>query len=251
MIKVCNLKKSFKEKEILKNISLEFEKGKTNFIIGESGSGKTLFLRCLLGLLEVTSGDIFYEGINSKVMNSQEKRQLRSKIGVVFQKSALFDSMNVEENVTFPLLMFANISKKEMKERTLNVLERVKLIDDRKKLPNELSGGMQKRVAIARAVVNNPKFLFCDEPNSGLDPKTSILIDNLIYELTREYKTTTVVISHDMNSVVEIAEKVILFKKGSKVWEGNSTEILKVKEVEVIDFFSSSSLFKKLYALSK
>lgn len=251
MIKVQNLKKSFLDKEILKGISVDFEQGKTNLIIGESGSGKTLFLRCLLGLLEISYGDIFFEGKNSKEMSLKEQSDLRSKIGVVFQKSALFDSINVQENVMFPLLMFTNLSQKEIEQRALHVLERVKLINDRKKLPNELSGGMQKRVAIARAVVNNPKFLFCDEPNSGLDPKTSVLIDNLIYELTQEYKTTTVVITHDMNSVIEIGEKVILFKKGNKIWEGTSQGIFEENDIDVVDFISSSVVFKKMRLIKK
>ena len=246
MIKVSNLKKSFLEKEILKGISLEFEQGKINLVIGESGSGKTVFLRCLLGLLEATSGDIFYEGINSKKMSLKEQSVLRSSIGVVFQKSALLDSMTVEENIMFPLMMFTRKSSKEMLEIAHGVLDRVKLFDDRKKYPNELSGGMQKRVAIARAVVNNPKFLFCDEPNSGLDPKNSYLIDNLIYELTQEYRTTTIIITHDMNSVIEIGEKIILIKQGNNVWEGTSKEILDTKNKDVIDFMRDSVLFKKL-----
>lgn len=246
MIKVRDLKKSFQDIEILKGISVDLEEGKTNLIIGQSGSGKTVFIKCLLGLLIADSGQIFYKGIDSADMNFEEQRKLRAKIGVVFQGSALFDSMSVEENVMFPLKMFTRQSAKEMKENVGRVLERVKLESAHQKYPSELSGGMQKRVAIARAIVNNPDFLFCDEPNSGLDPKTAIVIDQLIQELTKEYGTTTVINTHDMNSVMEIGEKIIFLKNGFKQWEGNSNQILTTTNESVLDFVYSSNLFKKI-----
>ncbi|XOD68302.1 MAG: ABC transporter ATP-binding protein [Flavobacteriales bacterium Tduv] len=246
MIEVRDLKKSFQEVEVLKGISVAFEQGKTNLIIGKSGSGKTVFLKCLLGLIEPTSGEIFYEGVNSRDMNFDRRKELRAEIGAVFQSSALFDSMTVAENVLFPLEMFTNHSELQMKEKVDRVLDRVKLENTHHKYPSELSGGMQKRVAIARAIVNNPKFLFCDEPNSGLDPKTSIVIDQLIHELTQEYNTTTIINTHDMNSVMEIGEKIIFLKDGFKAWEGNSTDILKTDNQMVVDFVYSSNLFKKI-----
>ncbi|WP_103327620.1 ABC transporter ATP-binding protein [Bacteroidetes bacterium endosymbiont of Geopemphigus sp.] len=246
MIKVCDLKKSFQDIEILKGISIDLEEGKTNLIIGQSGSGKTVFVKCLLGLLIPDFGQIFYKGIDSNAMNLEERRKLRAKIGVVFQGSALFDSMSVEENVMFPLKMFTEQSPKEMKENVNRVLERVKLESAHQKYPSELSGGMQKRVAIARAIVNNPDFLFCDEPNSGLDPKTAIVIDQLIQELTKEYSTTTVINTHDMNSVMEIGEKIIFLKNGFKQWEGSSNKILTTTNESVLDFVYSSNLFKKI-----
>lgn len=246
MIEVRDLKKSFQGAEVLKGISVTFEQGKTNLIIGQSGSGKTIFLKCLLGLIEPTSGEIFYQGFNSRNMDFDLWKALREKIGTVFQSSALFDSMTVAENVSFPLTMFTNYSECQMKEKVDRVLERVKLENAHHKYPSKLSGGMQKRVAIARAIVNNPKFLFCDEPNSGLDPKTSIVIDQLIHEITKEYNTTTIINTHDMNSVIEIGEKIVFLKDGLKSWEGNSTEILETDNQTVVDFVYSSNLFKKI-----
>ncbi|XOD69411.1 MAG: ABC transporter ATP-binding protein [Flavobacteriales bacterium AspAUS03] len=246
MIEVHNLKKSFQEIEVLKGISVAFEQGKTNLIIGQSGSGKTVFLKCLLGLIEPSFGEIFYEGINNRDMDFYRRKALRAKIGTVFQGSALFDSMTVAENILFPLTMFTHQSEHEMKNKVDQVLERVRLKEAHHKYPSELSGGMQKRVAIARAIVNNPKFLFCDEPNSGLDPKTAIVIDNLIHELTREYNTTTIINTHDMNSVMEIGEKIIFLKDGFKAWEGNATEILNTDNQVVIDFVYSSNLFQRI-----
>ncbi|MBU3821188.1 ATP-binding cassette domain-containing protein [Flavobacteriaceae bacterium XHP0103] len=246
MIEVKDLHKSFGDVEILKGISTSFEKGKTNLIIGQSGSGKTVFLKCLLGLFNYESGTISYEGKIFSNLDEDEKRNLRAEIGMVFQGSALFDSMTIAENVMFPLRMFTKQSKSEMEDRVNFVLKRVNLDDAHKKMPSEASGGMQKRVAIARAIVNNPKYLFCDEPNSGLDPRTSIVIDNLIQEITREYNITTVINSHDMNSVMEIGEKIVFLKDGYKEWEGSKKTIFKTDNKAVTNFVYSSNLFKKV-----
>ncbi len=246
MIAVENLHKSFGDAHVLKGITTTFEKGKTNLIIGQSGSGKTVFLKCLLGLFTPEEGAITYEGKVYSELSLDEQRDLRQEMGMVFQGSALFDSMTVQGNVMFPLDMFTRQSKSEMQDRVDFVLKRVNLVDAHHKYPSELSGGMQKRVAIARAIVMNPKYLFCDEPNSGLDPKTAILIDNLIQEITKEYDITTVINSHDMNSVMEIGEKIIFLKDGFKEWEGSNKEIFKTDNVAVTDFVYSSELFKKV-----
>ena len=246
MIEVKNIFKSFGNSEVLKEINSVFHRGKTNLIIGQSGSGKTVLLKCLLGLYDVDSGDIVYDGISSKDMNSNDKLEISRQMGMVFQGSALFDSMNVLENVRFPLDMLTNIEESEKNARAMKFIERVNLEDAINKLPSELSGGMQKRVAIARAVVMNPKYLFCDEPNSGLDPKTAIVIDQLIQEITKEYNITTVINSHDMNSVIEIGENIVFLKDGIKIWQGTNKEILKSKNKEVEDFVYSSELLKKL-----
>ncbi|MDA8768756.1 ATP-binding cassette domain-containing protein [Winogradskyella sp.] len=246
MIEVKNLHKSFGEAHILKGISTTFEKGKTNLIIGQSGSGKTVFLKCLLGLFEYEKGTIAYEGRVMSDLTPNEKRDLRAQIGMVFQGSALFDSMTIAENVMFPLKMFTKQSKSEMEDRVDFVLKRVNLPEAHSKMPSEASGGMQKRVAIARAIVNNPKYLFCDEPNSGLDPKTAIVIDNLIQEITDEYQITTVINSHDMNSVMEIGEKIVFLKDGLKAWEGSKDNIFKTDNEVVTNFVYSSNLFKKV-----
>ncbi|WP_375235620.1 ABC transporter ATP-binding protein [Winogradskyella sp.] len=246
MIEVKNLHKSFGEAHILKGISTTFEKGKTNLIIGQSGSGKTVFLKCLLGLFEYEKGTIAYEGRVMSDLTPNEKRDLRAQIGMVFQGSALFDSMTIAENVMFPLRMFTKQSKREMEDRVDFVLKRVNLPNAHNKMPSEASGGMQKRVAIARAIVNNPKYLFCDEPNSGLDPKTAIVIDNLIQEITDEYQITTVINSHDMNSVMEIGEKIVFLKDGLKAWEGSKDNIFKTDNEVVTNFVYSSNLFKKV-----
>ncbi|ARV09247.1 ABC transporter ATP-binding protein [Winogradskyella sp. PC-19] len=246
MIEVKDLHKSFGEAHILKGISTSFEKGKTNLIIGQSGSGKTVFLKCLLGLFEYEEGTIAYEGRIMKDLTPNEKRDLRAQIGMVFQGSALFDSMTIAENVMFPLRMFTKQSKSEMEDRVNFVLKRVNLPDAHNKMPSEASGGMQKRVAIARAIVNNPKYLFCDEPNSGLDPRTAIVIDNLIQEITDEYQMTTVINSHDMNSVMEIGEKIVFLKDGLKEWEGSKETIFRTENKAVTDFVYSSNLFKKV-----
>ncbi|GAA0747186.1 MULTISPECIES: ABC transporter ATP-binding protein [Flavobacteriaceae] len=246
MIEVKNLHKSFGEAHILKGITTSFEKGKTNLIIGQSGSGKTVFLKCLLGLFDYEEGSIAYEGKIFSKLSPDEKRNLRAEIGMVFQGSALFDSMTIAENVMFPLRMFTKQSKSEMQDRVDFVLKRVNLDDAHNKMPSEASGGMQKRVAIARAIVNNPKYLFCDEPNSGLDPKTAIVIDNLIQEITDEYNITTVINSHDMNSVMEIGEKIVFLKNGLKEWEGSKDTIFKTDNEAVTNFVYSSELFKKV-----
>lgn len=246
MIEVENLHKSFSGVEVLKGISTSFEKGKTNLIIGQSGSGKTVFLKCLLGLFDYEEGIIAYDKKVFSQLTEDEKRNLRAEIGMVFQGSALFDSMTIAQNVMFPLQMFTNQSKSEMEDRVDFVLKRVNLDNAHSKMPSEASGGMQKRVAIARAIVNNPKYLFCDEPNSGLDPKTAIVIDNLIQEITDEYQITTVINSHDMNSVMEIGEKIVFLKNGLKEWEGSKETIFKTDNKAVTDFVYSSNLFKKV-----
>jgi phospholipid/cholesterol/gamma-HCH transport system ATP-binding protein len=246
MIVVKGLHKSFGDAHILKDISTSFDKGKTNLIIGQSGSGKTVLIKCLLGLFDYEQGSISYDGKIYSQLSTNEKRDLRAKIGMVFQGGALFDSMTIAENVKFPLRMFTNQNKSEMEDRVNFVLKRVNLGDAHHKMPSEASGGMQKRVAIARAIVNNPKYLFCDEPNSGLDPKTAIVIDNLIQEITDEYNITTVINSHDMNSVMEIGEKIIFLKDGVKAWEGTNETIFKTDNQVVTDFVYSSDLMKKV-----
>lgn len=246
MIEVKNVEKSFGNSKVLKGISTIFETGKTNLIIGQSGSGKTVLLKSLLGIHTPEKGSISFDGRIYSSLSADEKRELRTEIGMVFQGSALFDSMTVAENVGFPLKMFTTKTKAEIKERVNFVLNRVNLVDAHNKLPSEISGGMQKRVAIARAIVNNPKYLFCDEPNSGLDPKTSIVIDNLIKEITEEYNITTVINSHDMNSVMEIGENIVFLKDGLKAWQGTKDEIFHTDNQAVVDFVYSSNLFKKV-----
>ncbi len=246
MIEVKNLEKTFNGQKILKGITTCFDAGKTNLIIGQSGSGKTVFLKSLLGIHIPDAGIISYDGRIYSDMSKNEKRELRTEIGMVFQGSALFDSMTVEENVGFPLKMFSNKNKSQIKERVDFVIDRVHLENAHHKKPSEISGGMQKRVAIARAIVNNPKYLFCDEPNSGLDPKTAIVIDNLIKEITEEYNITTVINTHDMNSVMEIGEKIVFLKNGILEWEGSNKEIFKTNNQAVTDFVYSSELFKKV-----
>ncbi|MDX1471691.1 MAG: ATP-binding cassette domain-containing protein [Flavobacteriaceae bacterium] len=246
MIKVENLRKSFGDTEILKGISTTFEKGKTNLIIGQSGSGKTVFLKTLLGLYKPNAGKITYDGQVYSELSDDEISDLRARMGMVFQGSALFDSMTIEQNVMFPLKLFTKQSRSEMRDRADFVLKRVNLEDAHNKFPSEASGGMQKRVAIARAIVNHPKYLFCDEPNSGLDPNTAIVIDNLIKEITEEYDITTVINSHDMNSVMEIGEKIVFLKDGIKEWEGSRHNIFKTDNKAITDFVYSSNLFKKV-----
>ncbi|MEO9894442.1 ATP-binding cassette domain-containing protein [Aurantibacter sp.] len=246
MIHVDNIHKSFGDTKVLKGVTATFETGKTNLVIGQSGSGKTVFLKCLLGLFTPEEGNISYDGKIYDDLSISEQRNLRQEMGMVFQGSALFDSMTVEGNVKFPLEMFTSQSASEMQDRADFVLKRVNLIDAHKKFPSEISGGMQKRVAIARAIVMNPKYLFCDEPNSGLDPKTAIIIDNLIKEITEEYDITTVINTHDMNSVMEIGEKILFLKNGLKEWEGTNKEIFKTDNEAVTDFVYSSELFKKV-----
>ncbi|MDG1774320.1 MAG: ATP-binding cassette domain-containing protein [Flavobacteriaceae bacterium] len=246
MIQVENIHKSFGDNKVLKGISTSFEKGKTSLIIGQSGSGKTVFLKCLLGLFGLDSGNILYDKDNYANMTLKKKRKLREKMGMVFQGSALFDSMDVADNVRFPLDMFTKQTEEEKNDRVQSVLKRVNIVNADAKFPSEISGGMQKRVAIARAIVMNPKYLFCDEPNSGLDPKTAILIDNLIQEITDEYQMTTVINTHDMNSVMEIGEKIVFLKEGLKAWEGTKEDVFKTDNEAVTDFVYSSELFKKV-----
>ena len=246
MIEVKNLEKTFGDQKVLKGITTSFDSGMTNLIIGQSGSGKTVFLKSLLGIHTPETGTIAFDGRIYSNLTDDEKRELRTEIGMVFQGSALFDSMTVEENIGFPLKMFTKKTAAEIKDRVNFVIDRVKLINANTKKPSEISGGMQKRVAIARAIVNNPKYLFCDEPNSGLDPKTAIVIDNLIKEITEEYNITTVINTHDMNSVMEIGEKIIFLKNGLLEWEGSNKEIFKTDNEAVTDFVYSSELFKKV-----
>lgn len=245
MISVKKLNKTFNGVIVLNDISTEFENGKTNLIIGQSGSGKTVLLKCILGLFGTNGGEIFFDNLSFQKMNIKERSILRQEMGMVFQGSALFDSMSVEENIIFPMRMLTKKSFEEMKERANEVIKRVNLINANKKLPSEISGGMQKRVAIARAIVMNPKYLFCDEPNSGLDPKTSTIIDNLIQEITKEYKITTIINTHDMNSVMEIGEKVLFLENGHKGWEGTNKEVFNTDNETVSNFIYSSNLFKK------
>jgi len=246
MIEVKNLHKSFGGTKVLKGVSTIFESGKTNLIIGQSGSGKTVLLKCLLGLFNYEKGSISYDEKLFLSLSDNEKRTLRSQIGMVFQGGALFDSLTIAENVMFPLRMFTKQSRSEMGDRVNSALKRVNLYDAHDKMPSEASGGMQKRVAIARAIVNNPRYLFCDEPNSGLDPKTAIVIDNLIQEITHENNIVTVINTHDMNSVMEIGENIVFLKDGLKAWEGSKETIFKTDNEVVTDFVYSSNLFKKV-----
>jgi phospholipid/cholesterol/gamma-HCH transport system ATP-binding protein len=240
MIEVVGLNKSFGDNHVLKDISAVFETGKTSLIIGASGSGKSTLARCLVGLITPESGRMLYDGRDFLELSNKEKKELRTEIGFLFQGSALFDFMTVEENIRFPLDMLTNLTKKEKQMRVDEVLERVEMPTSHKLFPSELSGGMKKRVGIARAISPQPKYLFCDEPNSGLDPQTSIVIDNLIHEITVEYNITTLVISHDMNSVMEIGEYILFIHKGDKWWEGDNQKILKTDNEELLSFVNAS-----------
>jgi len=247
MIRTQELRKSFDGQPILKGVNTVFEKGKTNLIIGQSGSGKTVFMKCLVGLLEPDSGSIFYDEVNFTRLKARERTHTRKKIGMLFQGSALFDSLTVEENVIFPLEMFnKDMTRKEKLERAHFCLDRVNISNANHLYPAEISGGMKKRVAIARAIANSPDYLFCDEPNSGLDPQTAIVIDNLISEITSELNITTVINTHDMNSVMEIGDHVVFLYKGDLWWEGTSDEILTSGNKEVEDFVYASELMRKL-----
>ena len=246
MIEVKNIKKSFGDKVVIEDVSAVMKAGQCNLIIGTSGSGKTVLMKCLVGLYEVDAGKVEYNERNFSALSHKERKPIQQEIGMVFQGGALFDSLNVEKNVMFPLTMFSQMTFLERRERANTCLNRVNLVNVGHLFPSELSGGMKKRVAIARAIANNPKYLFCDEPNSGLDPKTSLVIDKLIQEITEEYKTTTVINTHDMNSVTEIGEKTIFIYKGKKWWEGNSEEIMKSDNVELNDFVFASKMMQSL-----
>ncbi|MCC7301487.1 MAG: ATP-binding cassette domain-containing protein [Bacteroidia bacterium] len=246
MIEVRNISRSFGDKQVVKDFSFTCDKGKTNLIIGESGSGKTVTMKCMVGLLEPDSGNVLYDGKNFTGMSLNERKMIRREIGMLFQGAALFDSMTVEENVMFPLQMFTEMSSQEKLDRVNFCLNRVNIQNANAKFPSEISGGMKKRVAIARAIVLNPKYLFCDEPNSGLDPKTSILIDDLIQEITYEFNMTTLVITHDMNSVMEIGDKIAFFHKGNKAWEGSRHDILQATNEQLVDFVYASKFLKSL-----
>jgi phospholipid/cholesterol/gamma-HCH transport system ATP-binding protein len=246
MIEVRNIHKIFGTHHVLDGISAEFLPGKTNLIIGGSGSGKTTLLKCMVGLHEPNKGKVVYDGRDFTAMDFEERISIRKEIGMLFQGAALFDSMTVEENILFPLNMFTTQSLKEKKDRANFCLERVNLAGKNALYPAELSGGMKKRVGIARAIAMNPKYLFCDEPNSGLDPKTAIVIDELIHELTLEYQTTTIVVTHDMNSVLGIGEHIIFLHNGQKWWEGTKEEIITSKNVELNEFIFASKFMKAL-----
>jgi phospholipid/cholesterol/gamma-HCH transport system ATP-binding protein len=243
MIEVKGIYKSFDNRLVLEDISTVFEKGQTNLVIGQSGSGKTVLLKCILGLHEVDSGKIYYNEREFTGMGEKPRKKLRQEIGMVFQGGALFDSLTVEQNVRFPLDMFTFQSAKEKQNRVDFCLERVNLKEAHRLYPSEISGGMKKRVAIARAIVLNPKYLFCDEPNSGLDPETATLIDKLIQEITKEYGITTIINTHDMNSVIEIGEKVLFISDGKKCWEGTNRDILKTDSAELNKFIFSNKLY--------
>ncbi|MDC0249471.1 ATP-binding cassette domain-containing protein [Flavobacteriales bacterium] len=246
MIEIKNIEKKFGDNHVLRDLSFQFERGKTNLIIGESGSGKTTLIKILIGLDKIDSGNVLFDGINFNTIKLNEQRKLRQEIGMLFQAGALYDYMSVEENIMFPLSMFTNKTDEEKLERVNFCLKRVNLAGDNNLLPSELSGGMRKRVAIARAIVMQPKYLFCDEPNSGLDPKTAIVIDNLIQEITKEYNITTIVNTHDMNSVMEIGEKIAFINHGKIWWTGNKEELLHSENKELNDFVFASELFKRL-----
>lgn len=244
MIETIDLKKGFGEKIVINGVSAVFKSGQCNLIIGTSGSGKTVLMKCLVGLFEPDSGSIIYDGRNFTHMDEHERKQLRQQIGMLFQGSALFDSQTVQQNVMFPLDMFTTLTYKQKLQKVNETLDRVNLKDANKKYPAEISGGMKKRVGIARAVVLQPKFLFCDEPNSGLDPQTSLLIDKLIHEITVEFKITTVINTHDMNSVMEIGDHILYMYQGEKEWEGNKRDIIYNKNKLLNDFIFASEFLQ-------
>lgn len=251
MIEVKNVRKSFGDKVVLDDVSAIMEPGKTNLIIGSSGSGKTVFMKCMVGLLKPDSGQIMYEGKDLTNIDPQDLKEIRTQIGMLFQGSALFDSMTVERNVRFPLDMFTKMTRKEKLVRVNEVLDRVNLEGANKKFPAEISGGMKKRVALARALVLNPKYLFCDEPNSGLDPQTSLVIDKLIQELTLEFKMTTVINTHDMNTVMESGDHIVYMHKGKKKWEGSSRDIIFSEDQDLNEFIFASEFLAKAKEMSK
>ena len=246
MIEVRNLTKSFGDKVVLDNINVTFETGKTNLIIGQSGSGKTVLMKNLVGLLQRTSGKVLYDDRDFTQMSKKEKVLMRREMGMIFQSAALFDSLNVLENVMFPLDMFSTMNYRERVKRAQECLDRVNLIEAQQKYPGEISGGMQKRVAIARAIVMNPKYLFCDEPNSGLDPKTSLVIDELLSGITKDYNMTTIINTHDMNSVMGIGENICFIYQGHKEWQGNKDEVMTSTNEKLNDLVFASDLFRKV-----
>lgn len=246
MIEVRNLTKSFGDKVVLDNINVTFETGKTNLIIGQSGSGKTVLMKNLVGLLQPTSGEVLYDNRDFIRMSKKEKVLMRREMGMIFQSAALFDSLNVLENVMFPLDMFSTMNYRERVKRAQECLDRVNLIEAQQKYPGEISGGMQKRVAIARAIVMNPKYLFCDEPNSGLDPKTSLVIDELLSGITKDYNMTTIINTHDMNSVMGIGENICFIYQGHKEWQGNKDEVMTSTNEKLNDLVFASDLFRKV-----
>ena len=249
MIEVKHLYKSFGNKEVLTDINTVFEDGKINLIIGQSGAGKTVLMKNVVGLLEPTKGEILYDGRNFVQMSKHDKVLMRREMGMIFQSAALFDSLSVLENVTFPLDMFSSMTLRERTKRAMYCLERVNLLGAENKYPGELSGGMQKRVAIARAIVMNPKYLFCDEPNSGLDPKTSLVIDELLEGITKEFNTTTIINTHDMNSVMGIGENIVFIADGLKEWQGSKETVISSNNQKLNDLVFASDLFKKLKAM--
>ena len=246
MIEIKNLCKQFEDRQVLKDISAVFENGKTNLIIGQSGSGKTVLMKNLVGLLDPTSGEVLYDGRDFVAMSKTEKIMLRREMGMIFQSAALFDSLTVLENVMFPLDMFSNMNLKERIKRARTCLDRVNLSEAESKYPGEISGGMQKRVAIARAIALNPKYLFCDEPNSGLDPKTSLVIDDLLRGITQEFNITTIINTHDMNSVMGIGDNILYIYEGRKEWQGHSKDIMDSDNQKLTDFIFASDLLKKM-----
>lgn len=246
MIEVRNLTKSFGDKVVLDNINVTFETGKTNLIIGQSGSGKTVLMKNLVGLLQPTNGKVLYDDRDFTQMSKKEKVLMRREMGMIFQSAALFDSLNVLENVMFPLDMFSTMNYRERVKRAQECLDRVNLIEAQQKYPGEISGGMQKRVAIARAIVMNPKYLFCDEPNSGLDPKTSLVIDELLSGITKDYNMTTIINTHDMNSVMGIGENICFIYQGHKEWQGNKDEVMTSTNEKLNDLVFASDLFRKV-----
>jgi phospholipid/cholesterol/gamma-HCH transport system ATP-binding protein len=246
MIEIKHLCKSFDTKDVLKDISTVFENGKTNLIIGQSGSGKTVLMKNLVGLLEPTSGEVLYDGRDFVAMSKKDKILLRREMGMIFQSAALFDSLTVMENVMFPLDMFSGMTLRDRTKRAMECLDRVNLKDAGEKYPSEISGGMQKRVAIARAIALNPQYLFCDEPNSGLDPKTSLVIDDLLHSITQEYNMTTIINTHDMNSVMGIGENIIFIYEGNKEWQGVSSDIMHSTNQKLTDFIFASDLLKNM-----
>ncbi len=251
MIEAKNVRKSFGEKVVLEDVSAVMETGKTNLIIGSSGSGKTVLMKCMIGLFKPDSGQILYEGQDLTAMDDKELKEVRTQIGMLFQGSALFDSMNVEHNIRFPLDMFTKMTLSEKRKRVNEVLDRVNLKDANKKFPSEISGGMKKRVALARAIVLNPKYLFCDEPNSGLDPQTSLVIDKLIKEITIEYNMTTVVNTHDMNTVMESGDNIVYMYEGRKQWEGSSKDIIFSDDQKLNEFIFASEFLAKAKEMSR